>query len=736
MSVATPWSLEASPEEVHEWCYMIRKNPVSWLYNLFGLNLWRGPDKNHGQAELLEGIFWQTEGVAPSGHFLGKTQLCQFVPALWLLSHPYSVVVMLAADWDGLKDHVMRGMSRVQAMQPNLLPGNPTLVNWWWEEDWGVVAKSPRKVESVQGFHSRGRDPYRDLLGTLVLVDEASQLEASLYTSIKSLVGGENHFWMVGNPLNSDGPFADAIDDPKIFNVHLDGWDSPNYRAGKTLPGFEGLFGVIEEKVWRDKCGGDVNSPEYMARVRGMKPDRSMWQMIARSHVLMAVARAEGTSENPVQPILPEEDGELVLGVDVAESEAGDETVLCIRGTRTNTIHLLEGHLGMKQPDLLRRVDELMEDVLANEGKWAGIRRINVDATGMGSTLVPHLLEKQYPGVQIVKVVSQGNASDMIRYSNARAECWGRARDAFDPAGPNPLRIPKKFQDLLMQVTYLRYKLIGTQTRMELKSEVRKRIDASPDYADALVYTFAEPVGQPAFPMVNPKLHLQPAAPGVVPPANPAGKVYGLHRPWLPGGTYDCQGYLCRATWLSDVDKNATVWMHVDQDGSWTVYDAVELREPAASYWEMISTRYDQTHQYDLDVFSAREHPFKRDQHNDYIETMDQIDSRRTPLWVPPKEITGAAGLSDITRRLLASSAAYAVNGYADPYWKATGTDPRLHNRPDGLWLWPMSVVQALRIARRETNGVQDPEAESPEGLVSGGGPLVRALRLLTIAGA
>ena len=705
----------ANPDEARRFCEGIRKNPVAWMYKLFGLNLWRGPEKNLGQADLLEGIFWETEGVAPSGHTLGKTQLCQYAPALWLLAHPYSYVVILGASWDSVRDHIMRGMGNVQRLQPFLLPGKPTLTSWFLEPDWGVVAKSPREIETIQGYHSRGKEPFRDLMGTLVLVDEASKLEIALYTSIKSLVGGENHFWMLGNPLNPDGPMADAIRDSSVPKVHLDGYNSPNYCAGRTLKGFEGLFGVAEEKMWRKRCGGDVNSAEYLARVRGILPDQSLWQLIPRSWVTAALERDEA------HHISPEDDGELVLAVDVAESPAGDETVLGIRGV--TTVHFVEGVLGLTSPDLIRRVDQLVAD-------FPGIRRICVDASGIGSTLVEHLREKRYPGVEVVAVVSQQTRGiDTIRYANWRAQCWGTMKEAFDPANERALRIPKAFIDLLMQVTYVRFQPDGTRIRMELKKEVRKRIDASPDYADMLAYSFAEPVGESAFPMVNPKVHRQPQAPQVQ-PGDPRHHEYRLHRPWLPA-EYDTTGYLCRATWLSDVEKSATVWLHVDQTGGWTVYDAVALREPVGSYWEMISQRHPR-HDYTVDVFSARQHPFKKDMHNEYLDAMYGIDGARVPLWVPPKSIAGAAGVSEITMMLLASLACFPK----DAYWKGTGIDARLHARSEFLWIWPEDMVQALKVARRMNPATGDEQTELDEGLVNDGGPLVRALRLLVVAGA
>jgi hypothetical protein len=71
------------------------------------------------------------------------------------------------------------------------------------------------------------------------------------------------------------------------------------------------------------------------------------------------------------------------------------------------------------------------------------------------------------------------------KYNNMRAEMWFRAGDLL---GDGEVRFTWKDEDLKAQLLAHRYRVEGTQMRLEPKDETKKRLDGrSPDRADCYI---------------------------------------------------------------------------------------------------------------------------------------------------------------------------------------------------------------------------------------------------------
>jgi hypothetical protein len=726
-----------SADQYRDFCMSIRSNPVVWASTLFGIDLWRGASGRAGQAEVLESCFANESTTVASGHKIGKTELIITLCPLWLISHPGSFFVLSAAAWSSLNSNLVPGMANVVAKQPFLCPGKVNKEGWKIAPRWGMVPISTKNMETAQGYHSPGLPGLEDLAGTFVAADEASTLEVTIYKAMVSLIGGENHMLMTGNPLRSSGPFADAIREGGLGYIQISSLDTPNYRAGKILKQCPGIFSQAQEKKWLKESHGSRDSAEYKARVLGILPDQSEWQFIPRSWILDAKARTAVPRES---------DGQMRMAVDVGRSETGDPSVVTIAG-RT-TVHYMLKRWGVDQGALEKWVFGLLDDPF-----WCPrMEMVAVDATGLGSPLADRLVAANRPGLRVVRVVGQAMATDNLRWFNQRAEAWGNAKDALDPSGPRPLCIPEfititdengeevqvALNDEALEMTELEYKpLPNGQTQLEEKLVYKKRVGHSPDVGDCIAMLHAQPLGEAAFPAISATMHGQPKGLSIDEDGDSMRR-YLCRRAWVPGVFYDeprfryeSQGVLCRGLWLSEAEASACVWVHVDNLGRWTVYDCLSRQDDALRFLQVVAEKHPRE-RYTIDVLSARANPYDPDYFNAYIEAAWRADAKRCPDWMPPEKSTGEQGLSPLSRMILATAADFPN----DPFWKGSGLESGSYRFPEQLRVGPQEVLHALKIARRVQRASTDDYAAAPTGLVNEGGSIVRALRMLAVSGA
>ena len=111
-----------------------------------------------------------------------------------------------------------------------------------------------------------------------------------------------------------------------------------------------------------------------------------------------------------------------------------------------------------------------------------------VDEIGLGAGVLDRLREQGLPvfGVNVARL-----AQERERFINRRAELWWALRDRFlegeiilDPAAA----------DLAAELTSLRWSVDSRgRITIESKEAIRRRGEASPDLADAVMLAFAEP---------------------------------------------------------------------------------------------------------------------------------------------------------------------------------------------------------------------------------------------------
>ena len=121
------------------------------------------------------------------------------------------------------------------------------------------------------------------------------------------------------------------------------------------------------------------------------------------------------------------------------------------------------------------------------------IERLFVDDTGGYGSSVIDCLDMSAPLMDVTGIKYNANAQDR-RYFNKRTEMWVRMRDWVRKSGKLP-NCPQLAEELTMPKLFF---LKGV-TRLEEKEQIKARLGGrSPDRADALAQTFADP-DQPSF---------------------------------------------------------------------------------------------------------------------------------------------------------------------------------------------------------------------------------------------
>jgi hypothetical protein len=224
---------------------------------------------------------------------------------------------------------------------------------------------------------------------------------------------------------------------------------------------------------WIEQYGED--SDFVRVRVRGLPPRASDLQFIDQDRVWAAQRR-------PAPIVLPDEP--LIAGVDVSDGGSAWNVVRFRRGLDARSIPPIRipgEHTRNDRAVFLGRLAEVLRD----QRPESRVAAMFVDSA-FGAPYVERL---QALGFNQVHEIRFGGASPDRHYKNMRAYMWGRLKEWLLTGA-----IPEKDQDLELGLTAPGCGLTKSdQIVLESKQDMAKRGVASPDDADALALTFAQP---------------------------------------------------------------------------------------------------------------------------------------------------------------------------------------------------------------------------------------------------
>jgi hypothetical protein len=421
-----------------------------------------GPDK--WQAELLIKMrdhlradpMATIQSAIASGHGIGKGAQTSWI-VLWAMStRPHLAGWVTANTQSQLKGKTWRELSVWHKRSLNEHWFNWTATRFYQKdnpETWGIdaIPWTEHNSEAFAGLHAQH---------VLMVMDEASGIADQIWEVAEGAMTTPRAMWFVfGNPTRNTGRFREC------FGKYRHRWWHRNIDS-RTCK----MTNKVKLKEWEEDHGED--SDFFRVRVRGMFPKQASNQLISSEIVENARNNRLEERSYVYQPIL--------IGCDPARF-GDDEAVITARQGRKQ--HVQKGFRGLDNMQLGAMVARMF-----NEFRERGypMGAIFVDGIGLGSGVVDYLNTLGYPVID----VNVGKAAESPLYYNKRVECWVRLKEWLE-AGADIVDDPVLAEQLIGPT----YRILPTkdQLMLERKEEMKARGLDSPDRAEALALTFAEP---------------------------------------------------------------------------------------------------------------------------------------------------------------------------------------------------------------------------------------------------
>ncbi|MEO8375889.1 MAG: terminase [Sphingomonas bacterium] len=336
-----------------------------------------------------------------------------------------------------------------------------------WRSD--LVTWSVTNTEAFAGLHNQGKR-------IILVFDEASGIPAKVWeVALGALTDEETEiiFLAFGNPTHNTGPFREC------FGRFRNLWDAKQIDS-RDVEGTNKAY--LDELV--ETYGED--SDIVRVRVRGQFPSSSSMQFIGTALVDAARVR-------PPYPLISDP---IIFGLDCARF-GDDHSTLAIRhGRDARTRPWKRWH---KQDSMTLAGDVALQAQLHCPDA------IFVDAGNIGAAVIDRLRQLGVPNVHEVWFGAQGREAHWsgemrVKTANKRSEMWTNMRGWLEGGA-----IPDE-ETLATDLTGVEYGYAADQVSIQLekKEHMKARGLASPDDADALALTFAEPV-MPL--MIQPYVH-------------------------------------------------------------------------------------------------------------------------------------------------------------------------------------------------------------------------------------
>lgn len=433
------------------------------------------------QATILQSVRDNPRTAVKSCHASGKSWIAARV-ALWFFSNfPGSIVATTAPTFRQVEKIIWPEIRSAYKRSRWRLPGRLLSTQIANDDKWFAFGFATDDPDKFQGLHADH---------ILVIVDETSGLNDAIFEAIEGVLsGGHARLLEIGNPTDPLGAFAREFKTlPSGAKFTISAFDTPNFSLpGITLADIKSGAWEAKLAAWQDKNGGrplpfkglvnpawvadkhkrwGEDSSMWKARVMGQFPDTAPDQLIPLSWIEAAQMRA-------IQPGEPRE-----LGVDVARY-GNDETVFCLR--KGDHARIIESYQGRDLMHTAHRTEVSIRD--------DRVSRAKIDDSGLGGGVTDYLVKEAKAPAVGMNAGTRARRPD--KFINARAEWYWDLRERFRE---NRIDIDELDDDLAGQLAGIRYKLVaGGKIAIESKEDMKERGLGSPDRADALMLSFAEP---------------------------------------------------------------------------------------------------------------------------------------------------------------------------------------------------------------------------------------------------
>lgn len=440
-------------------------NPLGFVYYVFPWGEDGGPLQEHDgpdtwQVDILEEIGNAIRSgksmesalriAVASGHGIGKSALVAWIIIWFLSTRPHPQVVVTANTQNQLSNKTWRELAKWHRMALNKSWFQWTATKFYLKEEpetWyaSAIPWSEKNSEAFAGTHEEH---------VLIIFDEASAIADCIWEVSEGAMTTPGAMWICfGNPTRNTGRFH------ACFAEHSHRWILRNIDSRTAK-----MANKKQLDEWVQDYGED--SDFVRVRVRGVFPRAGSAQFISSETVEMARRyKAEGYEGQP-----------LIFGCDVARFGYNKSVLVKRRGRKVLALKKWVGLSTMEFATHIAR--EIMED---------SPDAVFIDGAGVGGGVIDRLMEL---GFNVLEVQAGGSPEDGDRYVNKRIECWARMKKWLEKGAELP-----DDDDLARGLIGPEY-FYNAQNKIQLerKEDMKERGLESPDEADALALTFAEPV--------------------------------------------------------------------------------------------------------------------------------------------------------------------------------------------------------------------------------------------------
>jgi hypothetical protein len=463
----------------------VSSDPVKWAQDVLKTETYSK------QREIIRLVDLEVPKIAvPSCHSAGKSKTASIVAARWLAKYPPGTarVVTTAPTFYQVQAVLWNEINALFAKAVDdegnhLLPGRVNQTQWWINGYLAGMGRKPadNSPETFSGLHAEH---------LLVIIDEAGGVPNEIWHAVSTLATNEGCVILaIGNPDDPQSFFKEVVEGAQTAEgngwtvVQIPAWETPNL-SGEPCAGI--FKKVLLTKQWVEearKAHGE-DSGWWASKVAAEFPDEDSMTIIRVVDVTASMNCPD--DYDPEDLARYKRLNQVQLGVDIAASETGDETVIRER-------------VGRK---ILRRWSVRSEDpeeisqLIVDAQMQSGATLIHLDATGVGFGFVGDL-RRRLPNVAIMPFVAAAQADDKAQFVNRRAEAHWFTREALRKhlLDFSEMESPGT---LIKELTSARYMLKKGKIQVELKDDIRKRIGQSPDDADALHLCVLPPSGSGA----------------------------------------------------------------------------------------------------------------------------------------------------------------------------------------------------------------------------------------------
>ena len=449
--------MPAVPTKIAQQFETWREKPQVMVRELFGVT----PDP--WQDEVLS-VFPKTPRVAmKASKGPGKTSVLAWLAWNFLLTRPHPNIAATSISGDNLRDGLWKEMAgwmnksdllkHMFTWQTERIFAKEHPATWFMSaRTWAKSADASQLGNTLAGLHS-------DYI--MFLIDESGSIPTPITMSAEAALASckEGHILQAGNTTSLDGALYEAC----VVKKHL--WHVVLVSGDPDDPKRSPRIDVAWAKEMIATYGRE--SPFVKVMVLGEWPSASINALLGVEDVERAMARKYQQHDIDHAP--------RVLGVDVGR-EGDDPSVIFPR----------QGLVAFP-PKIMRNVTGVVGggQVARIWDDW------NVDACfidntgGFGAAWIDilHTL-----GRSAIPVGFAERAEDR-RYANRRAEMYFRMAEWVKGGGCLPNN-----PNLIGELTQTTYTFKGDALLLEPKALIKAKLGRSPDEADALALSFAEPV--------------------------------------------------------------------------------------------------------------------------------------------------------------------------------------------------------------------------------------------------